>query len=127
RALEYFGWEYAKYIGRAPVRYVTRPTMPASLDDVDALIAQFGLLDRELRAATGDDETAAITALADEIGRCHKLSEVPGMLARGPTVCRSRARARRCRSGAPRCSCARRRATRWTCTSTPARTRDGIC
>jgi hypothetical protein len=82
RALEYFGWEYAKYIGRAPVRYVTRPTMPASLDDVDALIAQFGLLERDLRPTTGDDETAAITTLADEIGRCHKLSEVPGMLAR---------------------------------------------
>ena len=30
RALEYFGWDYAKYIGRAPVRYVTRPT-PATL------------------------------------------------------------------------------------------------
>src|SRR5438128_3939586 len=82
RALEYFGWEYAQYIGRAPVRYVTRPTMPASLDDVDALIATFGLLERDLRVATGDDETAALTALADEIGRCHKFSEVPGMLAR---------------------------------------------
>ena len=82
RALEYLGWEYAQYIGRAPVRYVTRPTMPASLDDVDALIATFGLLERDLRVATGDDETAALTALADEIGRCHKFSEVPGMLAR---------------------------------------------
>src|SRR2546428_6992178 len=56
--------------------------MPASLDDVDALIATFGLLERDLRVATGDDETAALTALADEIGRCHKFSEVPGMLAR---------------------------------------------
>lgn len=83
RALEYLGWQYAKYIGRAPVRYVTRPTMPASLDEVDALIATFGLLERNIRAATGDDETAAITALADEIGRCSKFSEVPGMLARG--------------------------------------------
>src|SRR2546426_3176620 len=82
RALEYLGWEYAQYIGRAPVRYVTRPTMPASLDDVDALIATFGLLERDLRVATGDDETAALTALADEIGRCHKVSEGPGMLAR---------------------------------------------
>src|SRR5216117_1932977 len=82
RALEYFGWEYARFIGRAPVRYVTRPTMPASLDDVDALIATFGLLERDLRVATGDDDTAALTALADEIGRCHKFSEVPGMLAR---------------------------------------------
>jgi hypothetical protein len=83
RALEYLGWQYAKYIGRAPVRYVTRPTMPASLDEVDALIATFGLLERNIRAATGDDETAAITALADEIGRCSKFSEVPGILARG--------------------------------------------
>jgi hypothetical protein len=82
RGLEYFGWEYAKYIGRAPVRYVTRPTMPASLVDVDALIATFGLLERPLRAASGPDETAAITTLADEIGRCNKFSEVPGMLAR---------------------------------------------
>jgi hypothetical protein len=82
RALEYFGWEYARYIGRAPVRYVTRPTMPASLDDVDTLIAKFGLLERELRATTGPDETAAVTALADDIGRCQRFSAVPELLAR---------------------------------------------
>jgi hypothetical protein len=82
RALEYLGWEYAKYIGRAPVRYVTRPTMPASLDDVDALIAKFGLLEGDMPQTSGEDETAAITALADEIGRCHRFSEVPEMLAR---------------------------------------------
>ncbi len=81
RGLEYLGWEYAKFIGRAPVRYVTRPTMPASLDDVDALIAKFGLLERDLRFATGADETPAITALADEIGRCNRFSAVPEMLA----------------------------------------------
>ncbi|TMQ13568.1 MAG: hypothetical protein E6K82_27970 [Candidatus Rokuibacteriota bacterium] len=82
RALEYLGWEYAKYIGRAPVRYVTRPTMPASLDDVDGLIAKFGLLERDLRFASGDDETAVVTALADEIGRRSRFSEIPEMLAR---------------------------------------------
>jgi len=82
RALEYFGWEYAKYIGRAPVRYVTRPTMPASLDDVDTLIAKFGLLERDRRAATGEDETAAITALAEEVGRVSRFSAIPEMLAR---------------------------------------------
>jgi hypothetical protein len=82
RALEFLGWEYAQYIGRAPVRYVTRPTMPASLDDVDALIAKFGLLEREPRFATGADETAAITALADEIGRCGRFSAIPELLAR---------------------------------------------
>jgi hypothetical protein len=82
RALEYFGWEYAKYIGRAPVRYITRPTAPASLDDVDGLIAKFGLLERDLRFATGEDETGAITALADEIGHCSQFGEIPEMVAR---------------------------------------------
>src|SRR5256886_6380964 len=82
RALEYLGWEHAKYIARAPVRYVTRPTMPASLDDVDGLIAKFGLLERDLRFATGDDETAGVSALADEIGRRSRFREIPEMLAR---------------------------------------------
>ena len=82
RALEYLGWEYARYIGRAPVRYVTRATMPASLDDVDGLIAKFGLLERDQRFATGEDETAAITTLAEEIGRVSRLAAVPEMLAR---------------------------------------------
>jgi len=81
RALEYFGWEYAQYIGRAPVRYVTRPTAPASLDEVDGLIGKYDLLDRQLRFETGEDETAAITALADEIGRCKDFAEIPEMLA----------------------------------------------
>jgi hypothetical protein len=82
RALEYFGWEYAKFIGRAPVRYITRPTMPASLDDVDALIAKFGLLERDQRFATGEDETNAITALAGEIGRVGRFSGIPELLAK---------------------------------------------
>jgi hypothetical protein len=82
RALEYFGWEYAKYIGRAPVRYITRPTAPASLDDVDGLIAKFGLLERDLRFATGEDETEAIAALADEIGHSSQFAEIPEKVAR---------------------------------------------
>ena len=82
RALEYLGWEYARYIGRAPVRYVTRPTADASLDEVDGLIGQYELLERDLRVETGEDETAAITALADDIGRCSQFGEIPEMLAR---------------------------------------------
>src|SRR5215510_5316630 len=31
RALEYFGWDWAKYLGRSPVRYITRPTNPAMM------------------------------------------------------------------------------------------------
>ncbi|HEY7647917.1 MAG TPA: hypothetical protein VID04_02840, partial [Methylomirabilota bacterium] len=82
RALEYLGWEYAKYIGRAPVRYITRPTPPASLDDVDGLIASFGLLERDLRFATGEDETRAVTELADAIGRVSQFGQIPELLAR---------------------------------------------
>src|SRR5207244_3521131 len=52
RALEYFGWEYARFIGRAPVRYITRPTDPTSLAEIDRLIDKHGLLERELRANT---------------------------------------------------------------------------
>ena len=81
RALEYLGWEYARFIGRAPVRYITRPTDPTSLEEIDRLIDKHALLERELRARTGDDETAAITALADEIGRCSKFTEIPEMVA----------------------------------------------
>src|SRR2546427_658142 len=81
RALEYFGWEYAKYIGRAPVRYITRPTAPAMLVDVDALIRKYELLERDLRVKTDEDETAAVTRLADEIGRCNDFTEIPEMLA----------------------------------------------
>src|SRR5215471_20868783 len=64
RALEYFGWEYARFIGRAPVRYITRPTAPATTADVDELIRRHELLERDLRAETDEDETPAITALA---------------------------------------------------------------
>src|SRR5437867_7853010 len=47
RALEYFGWDYAKYIGRAPVRYITRPTNPAMMIDADNLIKKYELLERD--------------------------------------------------------------------------------
>src|SRR5215831_11977624 len=66
RALEYFGWDYMRYIARTPVRYITRMTAPASLDEVVALVETHRLLQRDLRAVTGDDETPAITALAEE-------------------------------------------------------------
>src|SRR5262249_47522386 len=84
RALEYFGWEYAQFIGRAPVRYVTRPTGPSSLDEVNRLIDEYELLERDLRVESGPDETSAVTALADELGRCDDFAEIPKMLARAP-------------------------------------------
>jgi len=82
RALEYLGWQYAKYLGRAPVRYITRPTAPTSLEAVDRLLDKYELLERALRSETGEDETEAVTALADDIGRCNDFAEIPEMLAR---------------------------------------------
>jgi hypothetical protein len=48
---------------------------------VDGLIGKYELLERDLRVETGEDETAAITALADDIGRCGQFDEIPEMLA----------------------------------------------
>jgi hypothetical protein len=82
RALEYFGWEYTKYIGRAPVRYITRPTAATAVDEAQRLLDKHELLERDLRSEAGADETAAITALADDIGRRNQFAEIPEMLAR---------------------------------------------
>jgi hypothetical protein len=82
RALEYFGWEYARYLARGPVRYVTRRPGPPSMQEVEDLVDEYGLLTRQLRVETGEDETPAIEALSQEIGRCNIFSEIPAMLAR---------------------------------------------
>ncbi len=81
RALNLFGWDYAKYLLRPAVRYVHRPPAAPYMTDVDSLIDEYGLLTRDLRAHTGDDETPAIEALRDQIGHCNKFSEIPAMLA----------------------------------------------
>ena len=67
--------------GRPCATSRARPSRRRSLD-VDELIRKHELLERDLRAKTGEDETAAITALADEIGRCNDFGEIPEMLAR---------------------------------------------
>jgi hypothetical protein len=73
-------------------------TAPTSLDDVDALIAEHGLLQRELRTATDDDEPSAITALAQAIGHCDQFAEIPALLARALARSLSlEARVRACR------------------------------
>src|SRR6267142_699451 len=87
RALEYFGWDYAKYIGRAPVRYITRPTNPAMMIDVDNLIKKHELLDEigalidrlpvgerlptaGLASWRSTDEVKQAAALAQQYGNC---------------------------------------------------------
>ena len=71
-----------KFLGRAPgaLRHASDHARLAG--QVDTLIAKFGLLERDLRLEHGDDETAALTALAGhDIGRCHRFTAVPELLA----------------------------------------------
>ena len=81
RALEYFGWDYAKYLIRPAVRYVTRPPAAPPIPEMDDLIEEHGLLKRVLRFKTGEDETPAIVALRDTIGQCNTFDEIPAILA----------------------------------------------
>ncbi|HEV2303102.1 MAG TPA: hypothetical protein VGR91_16160 [Stellaceae bacterium] len=72
---------------RPVVRYVTRsPVAPnnpmaSPLPEIEALIEKHQLLSRILRQRTGDDETAAIGALGEAIGRVDLYAEIPVMLA----------------------------------------------
>jgi hypothetical protein len=81
RALDYFGWEYAKYLIRPAVRYVTRPPGPSPIHDIDDLIEEHDLLKRVLRVKTGDDETEAVGVLAEKIGLSAKFGDIPGIMA----------------------------------------------
>jgi hypothetical protein len=82
RALEYFGWDYAKYLIRPAVRYVTRPPAARVMLSIDELIEEYGLLTRVLRYKTDESETEAVTALADTIAHCDTFDESPPILAK---------------------------------------------
>lgn len=82
RALDYFGWDHAKYIARSAVRYVTRPPAARATLEIDALIEEHGLLRRVLRFKTGADETPAVEALRDAIGTLDEFKGIPAILAR---------------------------------------------
>jgi hypothetical protein len=82
RALEWMGWEYLPILMRPAVRYVTRLPTPPAIPDLEAVLEEYQLLTRPLRYQSGDDETAAIGALGEAIGRCDQYADIPGMLAR---------------------------------------------
>ena len=83
RAVEWLGWEFLPVLMRPAVRYVTRFPMPPELPEIDALLAEYRLLERPLRQQTGADETAAIGQLGEDISHCHQYAEIPTMLAKG--------------------------------------------
>ena len=72
---------------RPVVRYVTRNPvgsnnpMPSPLPEIEALIEKHQLLSRILRQRSGADETAAIGALGEAIGRIDVYAEIPAMMA----------------------------------------------
>ena len=82
RALEYFGWEYAKYLIRPAVRYVTRPPGAKQIPAIDDLIEEHGLLTRVLRYKTDEGETEAVTALADTIATSDAFDQTPAIIAK---------------------------------------------
>lgn len=82
RGLALYGHEHLKVLMRPAVRYVARFPTQRSVPDIDALIEAHGLLGRILRQRTGEDESAAIGALGEAIGRCDKYDEIPRLIAK---------------------------------------------
>jgi hypothetical protein len=78
---------YLPVLMRPVVRYVTRsPVLTASpftspIPAIEALIEEKGLLIRIYRQKSGDDETAAIGALGEAIGKVDVYADIPGLIA----------------------------------------------
>ena len=78
---------YLPVLMRPVVRYVTRsPVLTASpftspIPAIEALIEEKGLLNRIYRQKSGDDETQAIGALGEAIGRVDVYSDIPVLMA----------------------------------------------
>jgi hypothetical protein len=82
RGLEVLGTEYLPVLMRPAVRYVSRFPTQKSIPDIDALIEKYELLSRVMRQRSGKDETIAIGAVGEAIGRVNVYSEIPELLAK---------------------------------------------
>jgi len=82
-----FDKEYLPLLMRPVARYVTRsPVLPLNpvpnpMPDIEALIEKHGLLTRILRQRSGDDETAAVGALGEAVGKVDVYAEIPPLMA----------------------------------------------
>ncbi|HVZ09905.1 hypothetical protein [Rhodopila sp.] len=81
RALEIYGHEHLAVLMRPAVRYVARMPTLRAVPEIDALIEQYGLLQRVLRQRSGADETAAIGAAGEAIGAVDRYDQIPRILA----------------------------------------------
>ena len=79
--------KYLPVVMRPAVRYVTRNPVapnnpaPSPMPAIEALIEEHQLLKRVLRQRSGEDETATIGALGEEIGRVDVFAEIPKLVA----------------------------------------------
>jgi len=79
---------YLTVLMRPVVRYVTRSPVlplnpiPSPMPAIEALIEEHQLLNRIHRQRTGDDETAAVSALGEAIGRVDAYAEIPPLMAK---------------------------------------------
>jgi hypothetical protein len=82
RSLDWMGQEYLSVLMRPAVRYVTRfPTSPG-VPEIDAIIDEYDLMNCTLRQQSGDDETAVIGSLGEEMTRCDVFADIPVMFAK---------------------------------------------
>src|SRR5579872_2167402 len=78
---------YLPLLMRPVVRYVTRSPvlpmnpLPSPIPAIEKLIEEKGLLGRIYRQKTGDDETAAVGALGEAIGRVDVYADIPPLIA----------------------------------------------
>jgi len=82
RALESIGQEYLPILMRPAVRYVTRYPIAPGVPEIEALIEEHQLLTRVTRQQSGEDETAMIGRVGEEIGRCDVYADIPVLLAK---------------------------------------------
>jgi hypothetical protein len=82
RAMETIGWNYLPVLMRPAVRYVTRFPRSPAIPETDALISDYELMTRVTRQTSGEDETAAIGALGEAIGRCDEYNDISVLMAK---------------------------------------------
>jgi hypothetical protein len=82
RALESMDPYYLPILMRPAVRYVTRFPGPRAMPEIDRIIEEYKLLSCVTRQETGEDETAAIGALGEAIGRCDNYNDIPVLMAK---------------------------------------------
>ncbi len=81
RALEDIGQEHTAVLMRPAVRYVARFPKAPNSPEIEGLIDDLDLLNKVTRQKTGDDETAVIGALGEQIRAIEDFSRIPVILA----------------------------------------------